>query len=94
MSCAVLTAKERLQMLQQRLEASFSPYLLHIEDESWKHAGHAGAREQGGGHYIVSIRAASLDALPRLARHRAIQQAVSDLYGPVIHALSLRFPEQ
>ncbi len=83
---------ERVERLRRRLEEAFSPSLLHIEDESWRHAGHAGAAE-GGGHYIVHIRAASLDALPLLARHRKVQQALGDLYGPVIHALSLRFPE-
>lgn len=82
----------RLQQLEARLQAELSPSLLQIENESAKHAGHAGAGEQGGGHFIVSIKAASLEGKSTIARHRIVNAAVADLFGPVIHALSLRFP--
>lgn len=88
-----MNTEERLKHLTTRLEATFSPEYLHIDDESWKHADHAGAKEQGGGHYVVTIRAATLNDLSTLARHRTVNAAVKDLFGPVIHALSLRFPD-
>ncbi|MDQ6976312.1 MAG: BolA family protein [Mariprofundaceae bacterium] len=88
-----MNAESRLNCLRTRLETVFSPEYLHIDDESSKHAGHAGAKEQGGGHYVVSIRAASLKERSTLARHRAVNTAVKDLFGPVIHALTLHFPD-
>ena len=88
-----MTEKERLQRLTTRLETKFSPSYLHINDKSAQHAGHAGAKEQGGGHYVVSIRADSLAGLSTLAKHRTVNAAVKDLFGPVIHALSLHFPD-
>jgi stress-induced morphogen len=43
------------EKIRHLLESEFQPEDLQIEDESWKHAGHAGARESGGGHFIVHI---------------------------------------
>ncbi len=88
-----MTLEARLACLTTRLETTFSPSYLHIDDESSKHASHAGAKEQGGGHYVVSIRADALQGLSTLARHRMVNAAVKDLFGAVIHALSLHFPD-
>lgn len=71
------------------LEEAFQPQQLHIEDESWKHAGHAGVRESGGGHFIVHIASSHFDGLPRSQSHRMIYKALSSLFPNDIHALSI-----
>lgn len=67
----------------------FSPSALQVEDESWKHAGHEGAKESGGGHFVVHITAAIFADRPRITCHRMINQALKDQFGPTIHALSI-----
>ncbi|MDQ6968434.1 MAG: BolA family protein [Mariprofundaceae bacterium] len=71
------------------LTQAFSPSSLQVEDESWKHAGHAGVKESGGGHFVVHISAEVFSAKPRIACHRMINQALKDQFGPMIHALSI-----
>ncbi|MDX8396387.1 MAG: BolA family protein [Mariprofundaceae bacterium] len=71
------------------LEQTFEPTILQIEDDSWKHAGHAGAKESGGGHFTIHIQAHAFTDVSRLQSHRKINQALASLFGPVIHALSI-----
>ncbi|MDQ6967087.1 MAG: BolA family protein [Mariprofundaceae bacterium] len=71
------------------LTQAFSPSSLQVEDESWKHAGHAGVKESGGGHFVVHISAEVFSGKPRIACHRMINQALKDQFGPMIHALSI-----
>ncbi len=79
-----------LEAIETRLQQHFSPQTLHVEDESWKHAGHAAAKAHGGGHYRVAIDAAPLNDLPRARAHRLIYQALGDLFPAEIHALSIQ----
>lgn len=74
--------------MHARLSAAFGPEVLEIKDESHKHAGHAGWREGGETHFHVILRTPQLAALGRVARHRAVHQALGDLTTR-IHALSL-----
>ena len=77
------------ELIRQRL-ASLSPEGLEIFDDSHEHAGHAGARESGGGHFQVFIVSDSFEGKNKVARHRMIYQAVSDLMPAKIHALAIR----
>lgn len=81
---------QRAAQIQSALQATFEPTHLHIEDESWKHAGHAGAKEQGGGHFIVEIVSRHFTGKSRIERHRMVNAAVKELFGPLIHALTIR----
>ena len=78
------------ERIEQLLRERFSPQALTIEDESWKHAGHAGAREHGGGHYVVHITDRTLYDMPRSRSHRMIYQALASLFPQKIHALSIQ----
>jgi BolA protein len=69
--------------------APLDPLALTIEDESHKHAGHAGAAT-GRGHFHVEIVCAQFTGLSLLARHRRVYEALGDLMQTDIHALSLR----
>jgi len=75
--------------IRQVLQATFKPTHLDIIDESYKHAGHAGAKD-GGGHFIVSITAEAFTGLSRVQKHRLVNEATRHLFGEVIHALSIQ----
>jgi BolA protein len=74
--------------MQARLAAAFSPSELVIENQSHRHAGHAGDDGSGESHFALRIRAEALAPLGRVARHRAVHQALGDLVGR-IHALAI-----
>jgi len=76
--------------IRQLLEEEFHPQCLRIDDESWKHAGHAGVQEHGGGHYIVHIKSERFSGLSRSRCHRMIYQALAPLFPSAIHALSIQ----
>lgn len=71
-----------------RLAAAFAPERLEIVNESHKHAGHGGDDGSGESHFAVLIRASALAPLSRVARHRAVHQALGDLTTRV-HAIAL-----
>lgn len=78
---------ETVELLRQQL-ASLNPLSIAIEDESHRHAGHAGAKE--GGHYKLDIVASAFAGKNTVARHRLIYDAAGDLMRGRIHALSIR----
>ncbi len=71
------------------LMQTFKPSALQVEDESWKHAGHAGAKESGGGHFVIHITAKEFSGKSRITCHRMVNQALKGKFGAVIHALSI-----
>jgi BolA protein len=78
---------ETIELLRQRL-ATLQPESIIIDDDSHRHAGHAGARE--GGHYQLQIVAQVFAGKSTIARHRMIYDAAGDLMRGRIHALSIR----
>ncbi|MES2143928.1 MAG: BolA family protein [Pseudomonadota bacterium] len=76
-----------LQM-EIRLRAAFAPDRLEIVNESHRHAGHGGDDGSGESHFRVVIRAAAFAPLSRVARHRAVHQALGDL-NTRVHAIAL-----
>jgi len=81
---------DRVSQIEQRLRAGLAPLRLEIVDESAKHAGHAGARESGGGHFAVTIVSAAFAGQSLLARHRLVYDALGEVLRREIHALSIR----
>jgi BolA protein len=80
----------RAERMKAALTSAFSPELLEIDDESHLHHGHAGAQPGGETHYAVRIRAASLTGLSRVARHRAVNEALAAEFATGLHALSIK----
>lgn len=80
----------RAEHIRSILTQVLQPVEIEIEDESWKHAGHAGARESGGGHFSVVIVAECFRDRSRIERQRMVMQALAPEFGPTIHALSIR----
>jgi BolA protein len=85
----------RVETIRSRLVAALAPDALDIEDESHRHAGHAGARD-GRGHFRVRIVSAAFEGRNAIARHRAVYAALGDLMQTDIHALAIdaRTPEE
>ncbi len=80
----------RADRIRTALAAAFSPAELEVADESHFHAGHAGARPEGETHFAVRIRAAALDGLSRVERHRAVNTVLKPEFDGGLHALSLK----
>lgn len=74
--------------IEARLTAAFAPDELVVENESHRHAGHAGDDGSGESHFRVTIRAAAFAPMGRVDRHRAVHRALGDLTAR-IHALAL-----
>ena len=78
-----------VKLIEQRLSERLTPAHLDIQDDSAKHAGHRGATSAGG-HYRVVIVSDEFEGRTLIERHRLVNEAVSDLFGSQIHALSMR----
>jgi BolA protein len=81
---------QRLERLRQALEARFQPALLEITDDSASHAGHAGASPGGETHYSVHMVSAGFASMSRVARSRAVHEALAGEFTSGLHALALR----
>jgi len=79
----------RAERIRQLLENQLNPDSIRVEDDSWKHAGHAGVRESGGGHFRVTIIAECFSGQSIIQRHRMVNEALRGEFGPTIHALSI-----
>lgn len=77
------------EQIAVKLRAAFQPEHLEVIDESESHRGHAGWREGGESHFKVAIRSPAFAGMSRIARHRAVHQALGADLVASIHALSL-----
>lgn len=84
-----LPREQRVDAIRAAIESALAPASLEIEDESHKHAGHAGARD-GRGHFRVDVVSSAFAGMSPIARHRAVYAAVGDLMTTDIHALAIR----
>lgn len=79
----------RSEQIYQALEAAFAPQHLEVIDESESHRGHAGYQEGGQSHFRVVIRAPAFGDMSRVARHRAVHNALGADLVNAIHALAI-----
>ena len=86
----------RAARLDAALTAAFAPTVLRIQDDSARHAGHAGAQPGGETHYSVLIVSAAFAGMPRVARSRAVHDVLAQEFAAGMHALALtlRTPEE
>jgi BolA protein len=77
----------RARWLEAALRKGFDPVHLVVEDESARHAGHAGAAG-GGGHFRAVIVSAAFRGQSQLARQRAVFALLGE--HTTIHALALQ----
>lgn len=84
-----MTEKTRAARLEATLHAAFRPVELVVQDDSARHAGHAGASPGGETHFSVRIVSDSFTGLSRVARSRAVNTALASEFTGGLHALSL-----
>ena len=84
------------ERIRAKLTEALAPSAIVIEDESHRHAGHAGARPGGETHFRVEIVSSAFAGKSRVQRQRLVYAALADELANQIHALSLitRTPEE
>jgi BolA protein len=79
-----------IEAIRDKLQTAFEPTRLEVEDDSARHAGHAGAAPGGESHFNVTIESAAFVGTSRVARQRMVYRTLADeLAGPV-HALAVK----
>jgi BolA protein len=77
-------------LLDARLRERLAPTQLEVLDESYQHAGHAGANDSGvGTHFRVRIASHLFTKKSRVARHRLVYDALQDFIDQGLHALAI-----
>ncbi|MFI5304078.1 MAG: BolA family protein [Nitrospiria bacterium] len=88
----------RSQQIKEKIEwiikESLVPTFMEIEDESWKHEGHAASK--GGGHFQLTVVSNRFEGVNLINRNRIVFDTLKDLMHNEIHALSIkaRTPEE
>jgi BolA family transcriptional regulator, general stress-responsive regulator len=80
---------DRRSRIEARLRAELAASHVDVEDESHRHAGHAGAAS-GGGHFRATIVSDRFAGLSRVARQRLVYGALAAEMKDEIHALAMR----
>lgn len=76
--------------IERRLRENFQPTHLLVQDDSAKHAGHAGHDPRGESHFTVEIVSVRFDGLSRVNCQRAVNRALADLLEERVHALAIK----
>jgi BolA protein len=85
---ALATGPVATEMLR-RLE-SLIPTSIELIDDSDKHRGHGGHNPAGESHFSLLIESAAFAGKSRVERQRMVHQALGELVGNRVHALSIR----
>ena len=85
---AVATGPVAQEMLR-RLDA-LEPTRVDLIDDSEKHRGHGGYNPSGESHFTLQIESPAFEGKSRVERQRMIHQALGDLVGERVHALSIK----
>lgn len=78
------------ETMRRKLVGAFAPDAIAIEDESARHAGHAGARPEGETHFRLRIVANAFAGLSRVERQRRIYDVLREELHDRVHALSIQ----
>ena len=78
------------QLISDKLTRAFRPSRLELEDDSVRHAGHAGADARGESHFNLTIEAEAFQGLSRVARQRAVYAVLKEELAGQLHALSVK----
>jgi BolA protein len=72
------------------LEERLDPTRLVVEDESHRHAGHAGWREGGETHFRIDVVSQAFEGKTRVERHRLINTLLAGAFERGLHALAIQ----
>lgn len=81
-----------IDIIKKKLSDALAPIALHVIDESYKHAGHAGipTDSKGETHFYVSIVSPIFVGMSAIKRHQKIYHILSEELKSPIHALALK----
>ena len=79
----------RADRIHAALTQGFAPLRLEVVDDSHRHAGHAGAAPGGETHYNVLLVSEAFTGMNRVARSRAVHEALAAEFAGGLHALAL-----
>ena len=79
-----------LDAIHNKLTDAFRPSRLEIQDDSARHAGHAGSRPGGESHFNVTIEAEAFTGQSKVARQRMVYRALAEELAGPLHALSVK----
>jgi len=79
-----------LDAIHNKLTDAFRPSRLEIQDDSARHAGHAGSRPGGESHFNVTIEADAFAGQSKVARQRMVYRALAEELAGPLHALSVK----
>ncbi len=80
---------DRRARIQERLRTRLEASHVEVVDESHLHLGHAGAAG-GAGHFRAVVVSPRFQGLGLVAAQRLVYEALDDMMGSEIHALSVR----
>lgn len=73
------------------IKANLAPESFEVINESHMHAGHSGDDGSGESHWRIILDAPQMAEMSRIARHRAVHDALgADIIGR-LHALAITF---
>jgi BolA protein len=75
--------------IERKMKTDLGAIHVEVEDESWKHAGHAGAAS-GGGYFTLVVVSPKFDGLNPLDRRRLVFSVLQAEMQGEIHALTVR----
>ena len=75
--------------IEKRLRAALAPARLAIINDSARHRGHSGDDGSGESHFTVRIVSAAFAGKSRVVRQRMVNQALGEIPGQRVHALSI-----
>jgi BolA protein len=76
-------------LITEKLRRAFTPQSLRVEDESERHAGHAGHRPGGETHFRLYIVSDAFRGKSRLERHRMVNATLASELAGGVHALAI-----
>ncbi|NVJ90114.1 MAG: BolA family transcriptional regulator [Methylocystaceae bacterium] len=78
------------KIIEEKINNALKPQILKVEDESYKHAGHAGANPKGESHFQLLIVTDEFEGVSRVQRQRMIYTILAEEMKGPIHALALQ----
>ena len=80
----------RADRIRAKLQETFSPATLEVQDDSARHAGHSGSQPGGETHFNVVMVVESFRGKSRVMQSRAVHDALHTEFLSGLHALSLK----
>lgn len=75
--------------INNKLTKQLSIFKLEVEDDSDKHAGHAGYIEGGETHFNIKVISQDFKGKSKVIRHKMIYKILQEEMDERIHALSI-----